>query len=170
MSDILENQEVVLDSERINRWLTLAANFGVIAGILFLAIELRQNNELLTVQASYARFNIERERRSRIIEDGEFADLIVRERQGDELSPTESMRLRLHWYDVVDSWEWQFRENRAGRLKDGLINIADWRVQWVVFPMVQTRYKETISRRDSDFVQFMNENVIQPTEESTGTQ
>ena len=149
-----------MDSDRLNQWLTLLANIGVIAGILFLAIELRQNNELLTVQASYAQFNMERERRSRIIEDAGFADLVNRERQGEVLSGGESMRLRLHWLDVIDSWEWQFRENQAGRLQDDVLNIADWRVQWVVFPTVQTRYEETVSRRDADFLLFMKENVI----------
>ena len=120
----------------------------------------------MTVQASYARFTIERERRSRIIEDGEFAELVQRERQGLELSPSESMRLRLHWYDVVDSWEWQFRENRAGRLQGELINIADWRTQWLVYPMIQTRYQETIPRRDADFLEFMEEQVIQYTKDN----
>jgi len=149
-----------LESDRVNRWLALIANFGVIAGIFFLALELRQNNELLTVQASYARFNIERERRSRIIEDGGFADIVVRERRGEELSDSELMRLRLHWYDVIDSWEWQFRENRAGRLRDDFLNLADWQVQWRVYPTLKTRYDETVGRRDADFLVFMEENVI----------
>lgn len=36
-----------MDSERLNRWLTLVSNFAVIAGIVFLAIELRQNTQQL---------------------------------------------------------------------------------------------------------------------------
>ncbi len=149
-----------MKSDRLNRWLTLAANVGVIAGILFLAIELRQNNELLTLEANYAQFNMERGRRSRIIEDEGFADLIDRERFGKELTSAEKMRLRLHWLDVIDIWEWQFRENRAGRLQDEVLNLADWRVQWVIFSTVQTRYEETVGRRDPDFLLFMEENVI----------
>ncbi len=34
-----------MDSEKLNRWLTLGANFGVLVGIIFLAIEIRQNTE-----------------------------------------------------------------------------------------------------------------------------
>jgi len=32
-----------MDLDKINKWLTLVANFGVVAGIFFLAIEVRQN-------------------------------------------------------------------------------------------------------------------------------
>jgi len=32
-----------LNFERVNHWLTLIANFGVLAGIVFLALEIRQN-------------------------------------------------------------------------------------------------------------------------------
>ena len=138
----------------------MAANVGVIAGILFLGLELRQNNELLTLEANYAQMNMERGRRSRIIEDAGFADLIDRERHGKELSGAEQMRLRLHWLDVIDSWEWQFRENRAGRLQDEVLNIWDWRVQWMVYPTLKTRYEETVLRRDEEFLLFMEENVI----------
>ena len=34
-----------MDAERANRWLTLVANLGVVAGIVFLVIEIRQNTE-----------------------------------------------------------------------------------------------------------------------------
>ena len=33
-----------LDADRLNRWLTLVANLAVVAGIFFLAFELRQNS------------------------------------------------------------------------------------------------------------------------------
>ena len=33
--------------DNVNKWLTLVANFGVVAWIIFLAIEVRQNQELL---------------------------------------------------------------------------------------------------------------------------
>ena len=34
-----------MNAERANQWLTLIANIGVVAGIVFLAIEIRQNTE-----------------------------------------------------------------------------------------------------------------------------
>ena len=37
-------------TERLHHWLTLAANFGVIAGIAFLVLEIRQNSDIATAQ------------------------------------------------------------------------------------------------------------------------
>ncbi len=31
--------------ERVNRWLTLAANFGVLLGLIMLIVEVRQNDD-----------------------------------------------------------------------------------------------------------------------------
>jgi len=39
------------NTDAVNRWLTLGANIGVVIGIIFLALELQQNNELLQSQA-----------------------------------------------------------------------------------------------------------------------
>ena len=36
-----------MNLDRVNRWLTLGANLGVLAGIVFLAFEIRQNSEAL---------------------------------------------------------------------------------------------------------------------------
>ncbi len=43
-----------MNAENLNRWLTLVANFAVIAGILFLAIEIRQNTQQLEIQSYQA--------------------------------------------------------------------------------------------------------------------
>jgi len=38
----------------LNKWLTLAANVGVLAGIIFLAIELQQNTNMMQAQTRQA--------------------------------------------------------------------------------------------------------------------
>jgi hypothetical protein len=40
-----------MDTEKLNRWLTLGANVGVLVGIVFLAIEISQNNDQLKQQS-----------------------------------------------------------------------------------------------------------------------
>jgi hypothetical protein len=40
-----------MNTDNLNRWLTLCANIGVVIGIMFLALELQQNNKLLKSQA-----------------------------------------------------------------------------------------------------------------------
>ena len=36
-----------MDFDKLNRWMTLVANLGVVAGLIFLSIEIRQNTESL---------------------------------------------------------------------------------------------------------------------------
>ncbi len=45
----------MLDSDRLNRWLTLGANIGVLVGIVLLLLELDQNSDLLRAQIHQAR-------------------------------------------------------------------------------------------------------------------
>lgn len=43
-----------MNSSKLNEWLTLVANIAVVGGIIFLAIEIRQNNELLRSESRQA--------------------------------------------------------------------------------------------------------------------
>jgi hypothetical protein len=54
--------------------ITMLANVGVIAGIVFLAFELCQNNSLLRAQASYNLLQNRIEYRGDIVRDPEFAE------------------------------------------------------------------------------------------------
>jgi hypothetical protein len=44
-----------VDNAKLNRWLTLLANLSVVAGIVFLGIEVRQNTQTLEQNALYMR-------------------------------------------------------------------------------------------------------------------
>ena len=43
-----------MDFDRLNKWMTLAANVGVLAGIVFLAFEIRQNERAVTLDYELA--------------------------------------------------------------------------------------------------------------------
>ena len=47
--------ESVLNTVKLNQWLTLGANLGVLAGLLLLVVELNQNHEMMRSQTSCAR-------------------------------------------------------------------------------------------------------------------
>ena len=133
---------------------------GVIATLGYLAFQIRQNNSLLAAQASYAQFSVERERRTRILENrAGLTDISIRASLGEELSRTESLQLDAYWRDILDAWQWQFRERQAGRLQSELIDFESWRVLWELDAGLQKIYRDTVNRRDADFVQFMEANV-----------
>lgn len=138
----------------------LLADFGVLAGIVFLVIEIRQNNSLLAAQASYAQFIVERERRTRLLENrAGLMDICLRASAGEELTQLETFQLDAHWRDVLDSWQWQFRESQAGRLQADIIDFESWKSLWDFDAGLQKIYRDTVDRRDADFAQFFAKNV-----------
>ena len=50
-----------MNLEKLNQWLTLFANFGVLAGIIFLGFEISQNTRTMQAAAIQESTNIARE-------------------------------------------------------------------------------------------------------------
>ncbi len=144
----------------LGQTLGILANVGVIAGIVFLGVELRQNNELLVAQASFARFSIERERRERVMESPEYADLVIKARSDAPLSESERLRMTVASSDILDAWIWQFRELQAGRLPDGYIDLRAWRNLWDNTPGLRELYQADRAELGPEFIRFVDENVV----------
>lgn len=47
-----------MNTEALNRWLSLGANLGVLVGIIFLAIEIRQNTDMTRAQITQSRAEV----------------------------------------------------------------------------------------------------------------
>jgi len=144
-----------MNFENVNRWLTLLANLGVIAGIVFLAFELRQNNQLLVAQSSYAQFNVEQQRRLMQMQESEIA---VKPRES--LTDAERLRRLLLYNNMLDSFVWQYREYQAGRLPEDFIDLRIWRDVWNVRGL-REQFDEDRQRLDPEFVNFIETEVIQ---------
>jgi hypothetical protein len=91
-----------MNSNRLSNWLTLAANIGVIVGIGFLVVELRQNSDIATAQArlEYAAGwrNVDGSR-----QDAAFAATLAASIETPEsLSLVEIIQLDAYYWGVVD--------------------------------------------------------------------
>jgi len=94
-----------MDMNRANRWLTIGANVGVLAGILFLAAEIQQSNRIaiasteIDVRNSFAAIN------ESIYSDSDIAELIVRSAESDaELTPVEEYRVFVFVLRLLNAW------------------------------------------------------------------
>ena len=100
-----EPAEKRMKLDLINRWLTLAANIGVLAGILVLVLEVRQNTVAIqsaaasSLQAAYSEAEL------LIAGDQDFAEVLVKGRDADGLSPTEQLRLLGFYRTVLRGWQ-----------------------------------------------------------------
>jgi hypothetical protein len=139
----------------VGQALQLLANFGVIAGIVFLGVELRQNNELMAQQQRYNRLLMATGTNDLILENPHVAALTVKSGQGLEaLTAIELRQVLALEMRVLRSQEWSFLELPRDELlvtqwKD-ISKRESWRLVWA-------RINPDL---DPEFVLFMEENVI----------
>lgn len=100
--------------ERVNQWVALATNLGVIAGLVFPIIEIRQNTAALENQIDVAVFADAPIRL--LAELPDLAELHVRSESEawESFSPGEQERLGALWALSIDSAELQFRLRQRG--------------------------------------------------------
>ena len=145
----------------LGRTVSILANAGVIAGILFLVFELRQNNSLLE---SEARSNLDANRVSmqqNIVEDsGGIAELMYRARMGEQLTGLEEWRLGVRRSMVLFSFESMYREVRTGPLVPSDIPLRQWVGSFSSDPGMRAVWDIVKDDMDPDFAQFVEQRVL----------
>lgn len=107
-----------MDSDRLNRWMTLAANFGVLVGIFLLLVELRQNTESAELQAAQSYMTLSHELDFRIVDDPSLIALFLT--APDERTPADRLRLDRWYFGSLRTWENGFYLHDKGVLDDDL--------------------------------------------------
>ena len=97
--------------DRLNQWLTLIANLGVVAGFVFLGMEIQQNSEAINAQTYQSRAEAAQELSTTIMDSEHFAPLLAKLGSGlaprdptvlAELNPEDRIRISayLQWLRV----------------------------------------------------------------------
>ena len=83
-----------MDSDKINRWLSLGANVGVIAGLVFVAMEIQTNTEsnIIAIEANYA--NNWMTVNNTIASDPVLAAILEKGLAGEQLTKVETRQLK----------------------------------------------------------------------------
>jgi hypothetical protein len=139
----------------------IIANVGVIGGILLLAFELRQNNELMAAEARFNRLTMVVDAWRFRAEHGELYELRERANNNEALSRSEQMRVDASVMAVFVMLDWTFRE-----LSDDTHEISQVRqVKQYNIANEASNGRDWETRKNSfdpAFVQWMEENVIKP--------
>jgi hypothetical protein len=151
---------VKMKRPELGQIIQILANVGVIGGILFLAVEIGQNNDELTSQA---RFNYYANRIAEyrmVVENPEMIDVMVRAGADETLTPEDTMLIRNRAMSLLTSWEYEFGEFQRGRLTADEFNAPA--KQWVyhvlpVIPQFWTEYREFAPQ---PFREFMEREIV----------
>lgn len=94
---------------------TLLANIGVIIGIVFLAVEIRQNNDQLSAQTRNTLYELRADiQRDFINNVGGITEIILKERRGEPLTDVEIARLGSRRRHILRTLEYMVREDPEG--------------------------------------------------------
>ena len=153
-----------MNLDKLNGWLTLAANLGVLAGIVFLAIELDQSNRQARSDAFQARINeIDHQGREFALSDSLPSIYAKLEESGvDSLTPEELLR--------VSQWESARMARMHGQLvqyKNGFLDEASYRQLLQVGPRALPLWKELGKLENSVFDELIK--TLQQAKEERGT-
>jgi len=107
-----------MNTEKANHWIAISANIGVIASVVFLALEIQQNTQTSRAQAVQ---EFHRDMRDSLLNaDERMADILHRAHACETVSIVERNIRRLYWERLVRTYENQWYQRQQG-LMDQLI-------------------------------------------------
>ncbi len=135
---------------------------GIVAVVIslgFVAYEIRQNNDLAAAEARQVRTSMVIDAWRFTAENSEFADIRVRDNNGEEISDAERIRIDSHVMSVFVMLDWTFQELPEGSPEMNQVR----EVQRNNFALYAGYRRVWEARKNSfrpEFVQWMEDNVV----------
>jgi hypothetical protein len=141
--------------------LTILANIGVIAGIVFLGFELRQNNELMQFDAEYLYFQNRIFPQVAMLEEGGLAETLAKVDKNAALDDVQRAQIGAYYGRMYRSFEWEHAQSQKGFFE--IVTLKRWaqiirenqysREEW-------DWYSENVA--SPEFLEFLDQNVLGP--------
>ena len=106
-----------MNAQKVNAWLSLAANVGVVIGLVLLIIEIRQNTEMMRAQINQSRTDTALFQQYSMSDTDYMAPIIAKTKRGEELSDEELIRYdaRMRAFNRnQDNNLWQYNQGYLG--------------------------------------------------------
>jgi len=145
----------------LGQTISILANIGVIAGIVFLGYELRQNNRLLQSEASIAYVEMRTSGLDAWASDRDTLTAMLQAWDGEELGRVEALSLDFNYWSVFVNWEWEY-----GQYREGILQVLDqppesrWRAVVDYYPLMRDSWAKHKNSLSPEFVQYMEDAVL----------
>lgn len=114
-----------MNLDNLNRWLTLAANIGVLIGIFAVVTELRQTQTIMSAESSMQRAQFSRENASTVTQN-RIGEITRKLENGEALSDEEFGRAKEFADRLLRHYEVMHYQNQLGILDSEIwVNNAD---------------------------------------------
>jgi len=105
-----------------NQWLTLIANFAVVGGLIFLALEVRHNTKVAQTQIHTELMSLGHETHN-WKRDLQFSEVVVRATVDyATLTPAEKIQFDTFVFELLNLWEHAMGTHRRGLMTDSYWN------------------------------------------------
>ena len=149
-----------MNIEKTNHWIALIANLGVVAGVVFLALEIQHNNELLVQDSRYSMLENQKDWKFFLNGDAEIARLIYTSNI-NELSDIEKLRR----FDIISglllTWQWEWEQSQSGLFGNSQLPVKGFRSLWEAHN-TQAQWAELKPILKPEFADFLESNVTKP--------
>lgn len=98
----------------LGQMISILANLGVIAGIVFLGYELRQNNRFLSEQARYSVLQNQVGWTNMVAENADVAKLAFASPESEPLTRVEQLQRGELIAGLLRRWEWEYERSQLG--------------------------------------------------------
>jgi len=141
-----------MNLETFNKWVGIFANIGVLAGIIFLALELQQNNLLLEAEARRSRAETSQAVFLRNIENPHLVEAMVSE----SVDPFSSQLRFAYFQYVMVGWQYSYREFEAGLIDEESLQARAWAFTIETITGFEEHWDNFKFGYDSDFVNYID--------------
>ncbi len=146
--------------------ISILANIGVIAGIVFLAVELQQNNELLSAQARSERVSLRQADTALLIQTPELVTAVLKHQRDEQLTDYEELIFSNYLNFIFTNFENVYMESQRGLIEEDSIPVDSWRSNFHGsgdFDMLEYWNAQKVGFQPR-FVEWMEENIIYVTQ------
>jgi hypothetical protein len=149
-----------MNTDNLNRWLSLGANLGVIVGLLVVAYEIRQNSDFLIAQGRAVREEGKRSAYMIGIQSPELRTAIVKTENGEATTREEDLLIYSFFMNSFNQYQASWLEYRDGRIELEDLGPAGWRQDFREFPRMREQWESVKFRFRRDFVAWYDENIV----------
>jgi len=146
-----------LDTNRLNRWLTLGANIGVLIGIAFVAIEIRQNTEMTRAQITQSRAEVAIAISDLGVNSDYLPEIMIKIRNDSEITEAEEFRYHAYLRAILRNQDNYLQQYYRGLLPDHIPGAvaATIRANLVGNPRGRKYWETRKNRFTYEFVAFV---------------
>ena len=147
----------------LGQTITILANVGVIAGIIFLGLELRQNNELMEAQTRLTTNELGLQFALSLSQNPSLAAILAKVGRDEPLTDAEDIQLYGIGLYVLRALEHTYREMVRGALSETDFDVEGMRAVYhsnrLDYKLDET-WESVRAQADPEFAQFFDENVV----------